>query len=240
MSINRKGKISMENKFKFKDNPTLQRIVYAAVIVILCVSALVLGIVAAASKSKDNTPPIDEPPIGNEGGDNGGGNEETPDGGNETPTPQKPLAFVSPVVGTVTKHHDLDTPVFSLTLGAWKIHSGIDIETEEGAVVYAAEDGTISKIYNDPMLGYTVEITHRDNIVTRYSCLDEKDIGMIAVGDVVVSGDRIGTVGDSSVSEMADEAHLHFSMLVGGVAVNPLDYITEDSQSASLGITVEK
>ena len=103
--------------------------------------------------------------------------------------------------------------------------------------VYAAEDGTISKIYNDPMLGYTVEITHKDNIITKYSCLSDKDIGMISVGDVVVSGDRIGTVGDSSVSEMADEPHLHFSMLVGGVAVNPLDYITEDSQSASLGIT---
>ena len=229
----------MENKFKFKDNPTMQKIVYAAVIVILCVTAIVIGIVAAASKSKDDTP-IDEPPIGNEGGENEGENQEKPGGENEPPTPEKPLAFVSPVVGTVTKHHDLDTPVFSLTLGAWKVHSGIDIETEEGAAVYAAEEGTVSRIYNDPMLGYTVEITHRDNIVTRYSCLSDKDIGMIAVGDAVASGDRIGTVGDTSVSEMADEAHLHFAMLVGGVAVDPLDYITEDSQSASLGITEQQ
>ena len=229
----------MENKFKFKDNPTMQKIVYAAVIVILCVTAIVIGIVAAASKSKDDTPPIEEPPIGNEGngtneGNNGG--DETPGGEQETPAPEKPLAFVSPVVGTVTKYHDLDTPVFSLTLGAWKVHNGIDIETEDGAAVYAAEGGTISKIYNDPMLGYTVEITHRDNIVTKYSCLSDKDIGMIAVGDVVASGDRIGSVGDTSVSEMADESHLHFAMLVGGVAVNPLEYITEESQSASLGI----
>lgn len=229
----------MESKFKFKDNPTIQRVVYAAVIFILCLSAIVIGIVAAASKSKDNAPPIDEPPIEGEGGENEGENEQNPGNEEETPKPEKPLAFVSPVVGTVTKFHDLDTPVFSLTLGAWKIHSGIDIETEEGAGVYAAEDGTISKIYNDPMLGYTVEITHRDGIVTRYSCLSDGDIGMISVGDTVVSGDRIGTVGDTSVSEMADEAHLHFSMLVGGVAVNPLDYITEDSQSASLGIVKE-
>ncbi|MBQ9084138.1 MAG: M23 family metallopeptidase [Clostridia bacterium] len=231
----------MEKKIKFSDNPTITRIIYAAVIAILCVSAIVIGIVAAASKSKEPTPPDDNPSTnigdGSSNGEGDNNNEEEPPK-EESPKPEapKPLAFISPAVGTVTKEHDLSAPVFSLTLGAWKVHSGIDIATEEGAAVYAAEDGTVSRIYNDPMMGYTVEITHRDNIKTRYSGLAAGDAGLIAVGDVVECGQRIGTVGDTSVIELADETHLHFDLLLNDAAQNPLDYITEESKKASLGI----
>ncbi len=238
----------MEKKFKFSDNPTMARIIYAAVIAILCISAIVIGIVAAASKSKEPTQPEDNPStdIGEGGTNNEGGSiedeqppkDETPKPEDTNPVEPKPLVFVSPVVGNVSKHHDLTTPVFSLTLGAWKVHSGLDIATDEGAAVYAAEAGTVSKIYTDPMMGYTVEITHRDNIKTRYSCLSNSDAGMIAVGDLVESGQRIGTVGDTSVIELADEPHLHFGLLVADVAVDPLEYISEESKKASLGIEV--
>ena len=146
----------MEKKIKFSDNPTITRIIYAAVIAILCVSAIVIGIVAAASKSKEPTPPDDNPSTnigdGSSGGEGDNNNEEEPPKEEPKPEAPKPLAFISPAVGTVTKEHDLSAPVFSLTLGAWKVHSGIDIATEEGAAVYAAEDGTVSRIYNDPMM----------------------------------------------------------------------------------------
>ena len=45
-----------------------------------------------------------------------------------------------------------------------------------------------------------------------------------------------GVVGDSSVSELAEEPHLHFEVLLKDVKVNPLDYINEESKKASLGI----
>ena len=115
------------------------------------------------------------------------------------------------------------------------MHAGIDISAEDGANVYAAEDGEISAIYTDPMLGFTVEISHKDGIKTRYSNL-KKGSCEKSVGDAVTSGDIIGTVGDTSTSELADEPHLHFEMLVGGNKVNPLDYLTEASKKASLGI----
>jgi murein DD-endopeptidase MepM/ murein hydrolase activator NlpD len=85
------------------------------------------------------------------------------------------------------------------------------------------------------MLGYTVEITHRDDIKTRYSNLSS-DVGELKVGDAVVSGDRIGSVDDTSVSELAEEPHLHFEVLLKDAKVNPLDYISEESKKSSLGI----
>ena len=57
------------------------------------------------------------------------------------------------------------------------------------------------------------------------------------MGDTVAAGDKIGVVGDSSISELADEPHLHFEVLLKGVKVNPLDYINEESKKASLGMS---
>ena len=224
----------MEKKFRFSNKPLAARILYASVIAILCITAIVVGIVSAASRNKDNVdelPPADSGNIGT--GDNNG-NDST--GEEEKPAPEKPLAFVSPLVGKVVLGHDLETPVFSNTLGEWRVHTGVDISAEEGAAVYASEAGTVSGIYKDPMMGYTVEITHKGDIVTRYSNLDEEASKILAVGDTVESGDKIGQVGDSAVKELAEEPHLHFELLYKGVKMNPLDYLTEDSKSASLGI----
>jgi methionine aminopeptidase len=55
-------------------------------------------------------------------------------------------------------------------------------------------------------------------------------------GDIVSLGDKIGVIGDTTVSEMADEPHLHFEMFVSGASVNPLDYFTEESKKSALGI----
>ena len=225
----------MEKKFRFGKSPLTAKILYAAVIAILCITAIVVGIVSAANRANtpDDNPPVD---VGTEDG----GNSQTPpddSGSEEPPKVEKPLAFVSPLVGSVVRNHSLEEPVFSTTLGEWRVHTGIDISADEGASVYASEDGVVSGIYKDPLMGYTVEITHKNDIVTRYSNLDEQASTLLKVGDEVASGDKIGQVGDSSINELADEPHLHFEVLVRGVKMNPLDYLTEDSKSASLGIT---
>ena len=219
----------MEKKIDFSDKSITTKIVYGAVIAILCITAIVIGIVSAASKSKNNT---DITPPTNESTNNE--NNETPKTEQETELPA-PLSFIAPVSGTVVKEHSLELPVFSLTLGEWRVHTGIDISCEEGSGVFASEAGVVSGIYSDPMLGYTVEITHRDNIKTRYSNLSS-DIGELKVGDTVACGDRIGSVGDTSVSELAEEPHLHFEVLLKDAKVNPMDYICEESKKSSLGI----
>ena len=116
------------------------------------------------------------------------------------------------------------------------MHTGIDISADEGAEVFCSADGVVTKIYSDPLLGKTVEVTHEGGIVSTYSNLATASIS-VSEGDEVKSGALLGKVGDTSLSELADEAHLHFGIKVNGVSVNPLDYISEDSKQASLGIT---
>ena len=234
----------MDKKIKFSDQPKKIKIIYASVIGVLCLTATVIGIVSATSKN--DTPIINDPTVnlpldGTVGDETGSGDEgnngeenENEDEKEEEKKPEK-LSFVSPVVGEITKHHSIDTPVFSTTLNEWRVHTGIDISVSEGADVFASADGQVSRVYNDPFLGKTVEITHEGGITSIYSNLDASAI-KVKEGDQIKSGDMIGSVGDSSLSELADEAHLHFGMKVNGVSVNPLDYISEDSKETSLGI----
>ena len=228
----------MNKKFKFSDQPKKVKILYAAVIGVLCVTAVVIGIMSAASK--ENTLPDDSPsanlPIvgGDEEVNKDENKNEENDNKNEEAKPEK-LTFASPVVGSVTKGHSLEVPVFSDTLGEWRVHTGIDISAEEGSKVYAAASGVVSRVYNDPLLGKTVEISHEGGIVSVYSNLDNNGIE-VKEGDSVRGGTLIGLVGDTSLSELADEGHLHFAIKIGGVSVNPLDYISEDSKRASLNL----
>ena len=227
----------MDKKIKFSERPAKERIIYAIVVGILCVSAIVVGIVSVANR-KDDGLPEDNPPASegeNNGGENSGGENEgqTPNGDEGNKTPEK-LTFISPLVGTVAKSHSTEVPVFSDTLGEWRVHTGIDISAEEGAPVYAAASGTVTRVFSDPLLGRTVEITHEGGIVSCYSNLAAAV--NVAVGDEVMTGAEIGAVGDTSLTELADEAHLHFEMKLNGVSVNPLDYISEESKQLSLGI----
>ncbi len=219
----------MDKKFSFSDQPTKVKIIYGVVIAVLCVSAIIVGIVSVASR-KDDTPPVtdEKPPV----------TDNTPPVEDNTPTePEQPKAttFISPLVGTVAKGHSLEMPVFSATLNEWRVHTGIDIEAEADSPVYAGADGTVTKIYYDNYYGKSVEVTHPDGIVSVYSNLNGDTIA-VKEGDSVKCGAKIGTIGDTSLTELADEPHLHFSVKVNGANVNPLDYITEESKSASLGI----
>ena len=229
----------MEKKFKLSDQPRRVKIIYAAVIGVLCVTAVVIGIVSAASK-KTVTPldqptvnlPIEDDEVSGEISDN----EETEDAEKEEESKPEKLSMVSPVVGEITKSHSIDTPVFSNTLNEWRVHTGIDISADEGAEVYCAADGVVTRVYSDPLFGRSVEVTHDGGIVSIYSNLASQDI-TVSEGQSIKSGDVIGKVGDTSLSELADEPHLHFSVKVNGVSVNPLDYISESSKQASLGIS---
>ena len=82
-----------------------------------------------------------------------------------------------------------------------------------------------------------VEITHKNGVKTVYSNLSGENL--VTVGTKLDSGAKIGCVGDSAISELADEPHLHFEVIVNEASVNPLDYISEDAKRTSLGIAEE-
>lgn len=231
----------MEKKIKFSDNPNFAKTVYGIIIAALCITAIVIGIIAANNQANDtlqNDPPVSDEQPGDENP-----NEQPPTDkpSDENPSDQKPekkpekKSFLSPVSGSVAKGHSLTVPVFSATLEEWRVHSGIDIGCEMGAEVFAAFDGTVSEVYTDPMLGCTVVIDHGYDVKTIYSNL-ESDDSLTTVGATVAAGDKIGTVGDTSLSELAEEPHVHFEVSVGGNKADPLEYISDEAKSSSLGI----
>ena len=227
----------MEKKFKFSENPTVAKAIYGAVIALLCITAIIVGIVAANNRKKVPVSP-DNPPVSDGTGDNGGENQGGENQGGENQEKPEAVTFISPVSGSIMKNHSATVPVYSVTLEEWRIHTGIDISTEEGADVFAAASGEVTKVYSDPLLGKSVEITHNGGIKTVYQNLSAE--GLATLGTKVLSGEKIGKVGDSAVSEIAEEAHLHFEVIVNDASVNPLDYITEESKKTSLGITDEE
>jgi murein DD-endopeptidase MepM/ murein hydrolase activator NlpD len=112
--------------------------------------------------------------------------------------------------------------VKSSTSGIWQTHNGVDISAEVNTPVQAVADGTVTKVYEDALLGYCVTIDHTD-YVANYCNLDA---GVVVLeGDTVEKGSIIGTVGDTSVSESALDSHLHFETLVGGKYTNPMGII---------------
>lgn len=136
---------------------------------------------------------------------------------------EKQLEFIAPVSGEIIKDFARDTLIYSNTLEEWTIHNGIDIKAEKMSVVTASEEGTIESIKNDPRYGLTVTISHRDGFKTIYSNLLTTEF--VTENETVEKGQTIGTVGESSSFEIADEPHLHFEMYKDSEIVNPTIYL---------------
>lgn len=129
-----------------------------------------------------------------------------------------------PVVGEVINEFSNGELVKSATSGIWQTHNGVDIATEENAIVEAVQDGTVIKVYEDALLGVCVTIDHSD-FIANYCNLDK--VLLISEGDTVTTGDIIGNVGNTADSETALATHIHFEILKGGKYVNPLDVINQ-------------
>lgn len=130
--------------------------------------------------------------------------------------------YVMPCSGVISKAFDDSVPVYSLTMGDYRVHTGIDITADEGSAVYACSAGVVSAVYDDPYMGQCIEIDHGSEITTLYACLSPEIADNIAVGYEVSCGELIATVGEGSGVEMADEPHLHFELKLAGVSADPL------------------
>ena len=135
----------------------------------------------------------------------------------------KELIFEAPVSGEIIKDFARDTLIYSNTLEEWTIHNGIDIKADKMSIVVASEAGTVESIKNDPRYGLTITIAHENGFKTIYSNLLTTEF--VTENEVVEKGQTIGTVGESSSFEIADESHLHFEMYKDGELVNPTIYL---------------
>ena len=116
-------------------------------------------------------------------------------------------------------------PVFSATMNDYRVHRGIDFACAPGTPVLAAADGTVESVAKDPMMGWTVTLSHNGGAETRYAGLSEESVNIAKAGDKVLSGQVIGASGETALIESAEENHLHFELSVGGKVVDPADYM---------------
>lgn len=138
--------------------------------------------------------------------------------------------FLSPLAGMISKSHTVDVPVYSLTMNDYRTHAGVDIVSTAGASVCAVADGRISEIWEDPMMGTCLSIEHAGEARSIYKNLSPQLPDGVVAGATVKAGEKIASVGESALMEIAESPHLHYELEVDGVSVNPADYMLIGSE----------
>ncbi|MBO5305372.1 MAG: M23 family metallopeptidase [Clostridia bacterium] len=210
---------------KFAQNFRENRAVWVTAITLLVALAVIAAVATVANRSKQiddtTTPPTDS-------------TTATPP---ETNPPEPPISDVSgvlptfamPVSGTLTKPHDAEKQVFSNTMNDYRVHLGVDIETAASAPVYAAADGTVAEVWEDPLMGQCIAVSHGGDAVSIYKNLATEVAEGIEAGSEVKCGQLLAYVGETAMTELADEPHLHFELTVAGLQVDPLEYFDEEA-----------
>ena len=106
-------------------------------------------------------------------------------------------------------------------------HKGLDLGVQSGTQVLAPQDGTIKTAQTTQgNCGGLIEITHADNITTRYCHLKKLNV---SPGQTIKAGQVIGLSGGGANDPgkgLTTGAHLHFEVLVGNQFVNPEKYLS--------------
>lgn len=96
-------------------------------------------------------------------------------------------------------------------------NSGIDYGKEKEFDVLAIYPGVILNVYEDDILGKTIEIQHANNIIATYQCVDNIKVKK---DDTVVIGQTIATSGTCNISKNLGK-HLHLEISKDGQVINP-------------------
>lgn len=98
------------------------------------------------------------------------------------------------------------------------VHLGIDLASTANARITAANGGRVILTQFVGIFGNTVMIDHGFGLTSLYSHLNQITV---QTGDMVKQGDLIGY---SGLTGLAGGDHLHFSMIVHNVFVNPVEW----------------
>ncbi len=135
-------------------------------------------------------------------------------------TPSAAVASVSESSSSIT--HLFYTPLKGKILTPFgPTHHGVDIAGEANRAVCAAYSGTVIFSGFTVEEGHVIALQHPGNVVTVYQ---NNGSLLKRQGDAVRAGEPIAYVGSGGRRELG--AYLHFEIWVGGVAVNPEEYIS--------------
>jgi murein DD-endopeptidase MepM/ murein hydrolase activator NlpD len=104
-------------------------------------------------------------------------------------------------------------------LGYVRPHKGIDVRAPRGTPIEAPAAGTVISAGWEGNYGYTVEIDHGWDIVTRYAHVSKM---LVKPGYRVQRGEVIALVGQTG---LADGPHLHYEVRIKGRPVDPIKYV---------------
>jgi murein DD-endopeptidase MepM/ murein hydrolase activator NlpD len=99
-----------------------------------------------------------------------------------------------------------------------KVHLGVDLASLTNAPVLASNNGKV--IFGDRLgiYGLAVVIDHGQGLASVYGHLSKIEV---SPGEVVKKGQTIGLTGDTG---LAGGDHLHFSVMLQGIFVNPVEW----------------
>ncbi len=123
---------------------------------------------------------------------------------------------VWPVAGWITSEFGQRMSPFS---GDREFHKAIDIATRIGKPIQAPADGIVAEVAFQSDVGQMIRIDHGHGISTFYGHLSK---AVVRAGAAVRKGDQIGFVGNTGRST---GSHLHYAVMLNGVAVNPRKYL---------------
>ncbi len=99
-------------------------------------------------------------------------------------------------------------------------NTGILYNSDETFDVVSSMDGEVTSVTKDEILGNVVEISHSNELITIYHCLNEVNV---KAGDKVKQNDVIGTSGKVNIDEGYENALL-FEVNYKGNIINPEEF----------------
>lgn len=138
----------------------------------------------------------------------------------------------TPVPGCMTSLYGVQRYLNGKPTG--NIHAGLDFRAPMGTPVRAVADGVVKLVREWKLHGNTVGIDHGQGFESMYQHLSRF---AVAEGATVKKDDVIGYSGSTGRS---NAPHLHWTLYVNGVPVNPLEWVKVASCYASPGKTRTK
>lgn len=133
-----------------------------------------------------------------------------------------PGALASPIAGAC-----ISSPFGPRERGAGgprasTFHQGIDLPAAAGTWVRAAAAGQVAAIRRRTARGLEIDIAHADGTLSRYAHLGTLAPAIAEGRRRVAQGEALGRVGRTGITY---GTHLHFELLVGGVAIDPAPHL---------------
>ncbi len=102
-------------------------------------------------------------------------------------------------------------------------HSGLDIRGAEGTPIHAPAPGEVIETGDYYFNGKTVFLDHGQGLISMFAHMSEISV---AVGDSLETGDLVGKAGATG---RVTGPHLHWTVALNGVIVNPRLFVADES-----------